>query len=219
MATRTRATDEARRLWHRMAAMIGDELRAARLIAGLTQAQVAAALGISQAEVSRRERGRVPRLSGLDLAVHGAAVGLKLWVRLFNIGAAIRDDAQARYIAAFLSRIAESWRVTLEAVVPLPGDLRAADVLLASGGVRIVVEVITRLADAQAQIRAAQLKARDLDATRLVIVVAATHANRAALVSVRDAVGRAFSLDTRGVMAALAAGRDPGQDAIVLLTA
>ena len=94
-----------------------------------------------------------------------------------------------------------------------------ADILLISGHLRIVVEVITRLADAQAQIRAAQLKARDLDATRLVIVLAATHANRDALNSVRDALGRAFSLDTRGVMAALAAGRDPGRDAIVLLTA
>jgi transcriptional regulator with XRE-family HTH domain len=219
MATRTRATDEARRLWLRTATLIGDELRAARLIAGLTQAQVAAALGISQAEVSRRERGRAPRLRGVDLAVHAAVIGLKLWVRLFNVGAAVRDDAQARYIAAFLSRIGEAWRVILEAVVPIPGDLRAADILLISGHLRIVVEVITRLADAQAQIRAAQLKARDLDATRLVIVLAATHANRDALNSVRDALGRAFSLDTRGVMAALAAGRDPGRDAIVLLTA
>jgi hypothetical protein len=46
----------------------------------------------------------------------------------------------------------------LDLPIPLPGDLRGIDVLLDNGSCRIVVEVITRLRDLQAQLRAAQLK-------------------------------------------------------------
>ena len=77
--------------------------------------------------------------------------------------------------------------------------------------------MITRLADLQAQIRAAQLKAQAIGATRLIFVIAATRANRAALASVRSSLVAAFDLDSRRVMSELAAGRDPGRDAIVLL--
>ena len=219
MSTRTRAADEARRNWRRLCRSIGEQLRAARLVHGAAQAQVAAALRLSQSEISRRERGLAHGISGQSLALHAAAVGLKLSAQLWPVGAAIRDAAQARYIAAFVARVGGRWRVTLEATVPIAGDLRAADILLANDAVRVVVEVITRLTDLQAQLRAAQTKARDLHATRLVIVVAATHANRAALAATRHTLVDAFDLDSRAVMAQLARGRDPGRDAIVLLSA
>ena len=77
--------------------------------------------------------------------------------------------------------------------------------------------MITRLADLQAQVRAAQLKARDIGATRLVIVATGTHANRRALADARPSLVQSFELDTRAVVAALAAGRDPGRDAFILL--
>jgi transcriptional regulator with XRE-family HTH domain len=208
MATRTRAADEARRNWRRICRSVGEQLRAARLIHGASQAQVAAALGLSQSEISRRELGLAYGISGASLAFHAAAVGLKVAVQLWPVGAAVHDAAQARYVAAFVARVGARWRVTLEATVPVAGDLRAADVLLTNEVARVVVEVITRLADLQAVVRLAQAKARDLGATRLVIVIAATHANR-----------DSFDLDSRAVLAALAAGRDPGRDAIVLLSA
>lgn len=217
MATRTRALDEARRRWQRMAAEIGDELRTARHVLNLTLAQVAEAIGVSASEVSRRELGKAPRLTGEKLAVHAAAVGLKLSVKLYAIGGGIRDAAQARYVAAFVARVGRLWTVTLEAPIQIAGDLRAVDVLLTNDSARIAVEVITRMADVQAQVRAAQLKARDIGATRLIIVIAGTHANRRALADARPALVEAFDLDTRRVMAELAAGRDPGRDAIVVL--
>jgi hypothetical protein len=77
--------------------------------------------------------------------------------------------------------------------------------------------VVTRIADLQALIRSSQAKGRDLGATRLIIVVADTHANARALAGSRHMLVTAFDLDTRRVMAELAAGRDPGRDAIVLL--
>ena len=178
---------------------------------------MAAAVGCSTSEVSRRERGG-SRLFGAErLAVHAAAVGLRASVKLYPVGGAVRDAAQARHIAAFVARVGRSWTIQFEAPVPIPGDLRAVDVLLARASVRIAVEVITRLTDLQAQLRAAQLKARDIGATRLVIVVAPTNANRRVLSSVRPALIDAFDLDTRRVMADLAAGTDLGRDAIVLM--
>lgn len=217
MATRTRSLDEARRVWHRTAQEIGDQLRTGRHVLGITQLQLGNAIGVSPSEISRRELGRSRRLTGQKLAMHAAAVGLKLSIRLFPVGGGIRDAAQARYIAAFVARVGRGWKVTLEAVIPLAGDLRAVDVLLTSERSRIAVEVITRLADAQAQIRAAQLKARDIAATRLILVIAGTHANRNALASARPALLSSFDFDSRRQLGDLAAGRDPARDGIIVL--
>jgi hypothetical protein len=89
--------------------------------------------------------------------------------------------------------------------------------MLLGAGCRIAVEVITRLRDLQAQIRAAQLKQRDLGADRLIIVIAGTHANRAAMASARSTLLATFELDTRRVLAALANGDDPGRDSFIAL--
>lgn len=103
MANRVRTLDEARRTWARLAREIGDELRTARLILGTTQRAVGAAIGVSASEISRRELGRSRRLTGEKLSLHAAAVGLKLWVKLFPVGGGIRDHAQARYVAALVA--------------------------------------------------------------------------------------------------------------------
>jgi len=217
MATRTRTLDEARRVWQRSALEIGDQLRTGRHVLGVTQVQIGAAIGCSSSEISRRELGRSRRLTGQKLAMHAAAVGFRLSVKLYPVGGGIRDAAQARYVAAFVARAGRMWKVTLEAPIPLAGDLRAVDVLLSSERARIAVEVVTRLADLQAQLRAAHLKARDIKSTRLILVIAGTHANRRALASARPALFGTFDLDTRRLLVELAAGRDPGRDGIVIL--
>jgi transcriptional regulator with XRE-family HTH domain len=217
MPPRNRHADDARLRWHRVAARIGDELRAARHVRGLTIREVAAATGSSASEISRRELGRSPGLTGERLAMHAAVIGLKLSVNLWPTGGGLRDVAQATYIAAFVARVGRSWQVMLEAPMPIAGDLRAVDLMLTRGDVRVAVEVITRLADLQAQLRAAQLKARDIGATRQLLVVAATHANRRTLDAARASLVAAFDLDTRRVLRDLARGADPGRDAIVLI--
>jgi transcriptional regulator with XRE-family HTH domain len=209
--------DDARYRWARMAAELGAELRAARHMLGLTLKELGRVIGVSASEISRRELGKSRRMTGEKLAVHASAIGLRMSVKLWPVGGGVRDAAQARYIAAFVSRVGRLWSVTLEATIEIAGDLRAVDVLLVRGDVRVAVEVITRLADVQAQVRAAQLKARDIQASRLVIVVAGSHANRRGLAEARGALVPAFDLDTRRVLADLAAGRDPGRDAIVVM--
>ncbi|MEP7082910.1 MAG: helix-turn-helix domain-containing protein [Chloroflexota bacterium] len=177
MSYRIRAVLEARRAWNRTAQELAAELLHARRALGARQKDVAAAIGISGAEVSRRERGRVGRVPGERLAAHAAAVGLRLSVKLYPTGGGIRDVGQARYVA----------------------------------------RLVTRLSDLQAQIRAAQLKARDIRATRLVLAVAGSHANRRALASARPALVASFEMDSRRIWEDLAAGRDAGRDAILVL--
>ena len=217
MATRTRGIDEARRSWHGRRVALGEELRTGRRMNGATQAAVGAAIGVSASEVSRRENGLAPNVSARSLAEHAAAVGLRLALNLYPTGAGVRDAAQLRYIHRFLDRVSDQFLRELEAVIPVPGDLRAIDIILRSTGCLIAVEVITRISDVQAQIRLARNKARDIGATRLLLVVAATHANRRALDEARPALTGAWDMDTRRVMSALAAGRQPDHDAIVLL--
>jgi transcriptional regulator with XRE-family HTH domain len=212
-----RALNEAMRLWERMRIEIGEQLREARLTLGLTQAQVASALGVSRSQVCRVELGRVRRISGEALARHAAVVGLRVSIKLYPQGGAIRDVAQARYISRFVERIGHAWRITLDAPIPIAGDLRGIDVLLTGAQCVIAVEVITRLRDLQAQVRAALQKGRDVGAQRVILVIAGSHANRRALAEARPTLLASFDLDTRRVLAALAAGDDPGRDAAIVL--
>ena len=197
--------------------MIGRELRVARILAGLTQKQVAATLRTSPSHVSRAEHGLIRGLTMAQLHQHAAAVGLKPYVNLYPLVARPLDRAQLHLFERFRSRIGAAWNVTLEATMPIQGDLRAADAVLAIPGCRCVVEIITRLADFQAQLRSARRKVRDLGADRLVLVVAATPTNRRAIRDSGRAVDDAFPVRTKQALHRLAAGTDPGGDALVLL--
>lgn len=219
MANRIRRVDEARRALDRTLVQLGDQLREARLILGLTLRQVAMAIGSSASQVLRVEHGRVRSMRLDRLVLHAAAVGLRVsGPGLYPVGGGLRDEGQVRYLGAFLRRIAPSWRRELEALVDA-GDLRAVDMLLTGDGCRIAVEVITRLRDLQAQLRAALAKQQAIRADWLVLVVADTNANRRALRDALTVIAASFPLDTKRTMAALAAGRNPGANGIVLLAA
>ncbi len=210
--------DEARLRWHQRRVEIGGDLRSARLTKGASQRVVGSAIGLSPTEICRRELGNAPNVSVLSLSEHAAAVGLKVVISTFPVGGAVRDEAQLRYIQRFLGRVSDTFNRQLEAVIPLPGDLRAVDIVLRGPGCVIAVEVITRFGDAQAQTRAAQLKARDIGATHLVIVIADTHANRRALEVARAALaGGGWDLDSRRVLRLLGGGMPPERNAIVAM--
>jgi transcriptional regulator with XRE-family HTH domain len=217
MPTRSNPNQEGFRIAARVVTEVADELREARVGRGLSQAQLAKALATQRLRISAVER-RVPKAMTLDhLARHAAALGLKLSVKLYPVGEPIRDVAQVRYINQFVARVGTSWRVRLDVPMPLAGDLRAIDVVL-DGACVIAVEVVTRLRDVQAVLRAGQLKQRDFGATRLILVVPGPKANRAALAAARPALIAAFDLDSQRTLRLLAAGRDPGRDAIVILS-
>lgn len=217
MANRQSILRDAARLAKRLGEELGRELRVARLTAGMTQREVGLQLQRSASHVSRVEHGLLRSLHLSGLARHAAVVGLRPWVRLYPTIGRPLDAAQLALFARFRARIGAGWKVVLEAPMPLHGDLRAADALLVIAGCRVMVELITRLADVQAQLRAAHRKQRDLGADRLIFVVAATTTNRRAVRDAASAIREALPLGTKEILAALAADRDPGGDGLVLL--
>ena len=217
MASRTNRVDEAKVASRRIQAELGSELRDARVARGLRQTDVARAAGSSHSHVSRLEGGQLASVGLADLASHGAVVGLRLRARFYPTGGGLRDEAQLALLRRLRARTGNQFHWQLEAPLNLPGDLRAFDALLSNGGVTIAVEAITRLRDAQAQLRAATLKQRDGGVERLIIVLRTSHSNRQALASGGDVLAIQFPLGTKAILAALARGADPGQNGIVLL--
>jgi len=217
MANRQSILRDAARFSEWLLRDVGRELRVARLTAGMRQRDVAAALSKSASHVSRVENGVIKGLGVVGITRHAAAVGLKPSVRLYPSVARPLDHAQLQLLDRFRARISGAWKVVLEAPMPIAGDLRAADALLVRPGCRCAVELITRLADFQAQLRAARRKQRDIGAERLVLVVAGTGTNRRALRDAGPSVREAFPLDTKGTLRALGDGVDPGADGLVLM--
>ena len=217
MATRTRPQYEAARLAAWILADVARELRLARISGGMRQTDVARAVGASTSHISRIELARVPYLTIPRLTRHAAAVGLKASVKLYPLGRRLLDGPQIELLGRFRRRIHPSWTWQTEVPVPLPGDLRSGDCLIGVPGCSVLVEAYTRLADWQAQTAAAGRKRRDLNADRLVILIAATHANRRALAEAAPVSRASFPMRTKATLVALGAGRDPGADAIVIL--
>jgi transcriptional regulator with XRE-family HTH domain len=216
MPSRTRADYEAIRLAEDQLRTIGRELRVARILAGMTQADVANRIEASAAQVCRIEGGKVRKVAFHQLVRFGAAVGLRVWMRAYPGGRRLMDEPQLALLGRFRSRC-EPWHFRTEVTMPIEGDLRAADAVMSNGTCMIVVEAITRIADFQAQSRAALAKKRDLNATRLILLIADTRANRRTLRAAADVAAASFPLATREVLRALEAGEDPGADGIVLL--
>jgi transcriptional regulator with XRE-family HTH domain len=218
MAIRTRSDHEATRLARWILSDVGRELRLARISAGIRQVDVARSLGTSAARISRVENGRLARLHLTVLSRHAAAVGLKPSLRLYPAGRRLLDRPQIELLARLRTRLHPDWTWETEVPMPRAEDLRSGDCRIAIPGCAILVEAYTRLADWQAQTAAAARKKRDLGADRLILLLAATHANRAAAAEAGPvAVDGTFPLRTKATLAALGEGRDPGGDAIVFL--
>jgi transcriptional regulator with XRE-family HTH domain len=217
MPNRERRVDRAAMVGRRLQAELGLELREARLARGLRLADVARAATSSKSHLSRIEMGLLAEVSVVDLARHAASVGLRLHARFYPAGGGLRDAAQLDLLRRLRARIGDRWSWQLEAPLNIAGDLRAFDALLTNGETKVAIEAVTRLRDAQAQLRAAALKQRDGQVARLVILLRATHHNRAALASAADVLATTFPLGTRATLQALSEGRDPADNGIVLL--
>jgi transcriptional regulator with XRE-family HTH domain len=196
---------------------VGRELRLARVTAGLSQEIVARRIGTSKAQVSRIEHGKVRRLSLVSVVLHASAVGLRFSAQLFPSARRVLDAPQLSLLNRLRERIGSLWVWELEVPMPTERDFRAIDARVSRGALTVAVEAITRLADVQAQVRAAQLKRRDIGATRLLLLVNDSNANRRAMAEVAPMLSAGFLLGTRHIIHALAAGKDPGRDSLVVL--
>src|SRR5437773_6955349 len=150
MGVRRTAIDEAGRQARRHLDEALRDLRNARLAAGVSQGEVARALRVSRQQVTRWERGASARYF-VQLARWGASVGLDVSVRTFAGGSPLRDAGQLRVLGRARAAIGERW--TWRTEVPVsnhPLERRAFDAVISAEGLRVGIEIITRLTDAQA---------------------------------------------------------------------
>ena len=216
MPTREGPISAARSRGLRINRMVGQELRNARRMAGVSQRLVGGAIGLSAAEVGRIERGAAPWLTVVHASELLGVVGLDLSARAYPAGKGLRDEAHLRLLNRFEAHLHPSIVRRREWPIPLEGDRRAIDLVLFAGEQRIGVEAETTLTDLQALERSLNLKQRDGRLDRILLLVAGTRGNRA-IVRDSPALRTSFPSGTRSVLARLRSGAAPAQNGIVLL--
>ena len=217
MPTRERPADRGRRLVRNALGRLYEDLRAARIQAGLSQRAVADAVGVSHSRIGRLERAEIERPPWDLLAGMCAVVGLDLVVKAYPGGDPLRDRAHTRLLERLRRILAPSLRWQVERALPLPGDRRAWDATVEGPGWRCHIEAETVLSDGQALARRLFLKVRDGGPGHVVLLVADTRRNRSALEVIGPMLRSTLPLDGRSILRALRRGNDPGGSGILLL--
>jgi transcriptional regulator with XRE-family HTH domain len=192
-----------------------EALRHARLAAGIRQAAVARALGVSRQLISLWELGYL-RPDMVQLAQWGAVVGRDVKLMVYAAGSPLRDAAHISLLARTRTTITGPWKWRTEVPVTAEAlDRRAFDVVLTGNGVQVGLELITRFVDAQAQIRQANLKREAGGLDRMILVLADTARNRDAVREAAAYVTDSYALEGRSVLTALRAGQLPAANGLI----
>lgn len=216
MSTRRDRGWEAREAAAQSRRRFGAEVREARLDAGLSQRACAMAAGMSHSQLGRIERA-ANRTMTIDQATHAAmALGLRLVLRTYPDADPARDAAHLALLARFRARLPREAGWQTEVPMPIPGDRRAWDAVVAMGGRRAGCEAETRLRDVQALGRRLALKLRDGAVDVLILVVSDTASNRRVLRLHRATLHPLLPLDGRSMLAALGSGHLPDENGLVL---
>jgi transcriptional regulator with XRE-family HTH domain len=188
------------------------------MMAGISQATVAAAAGISRAQVGHLERAELAAPNLEHIASVAAVLGLSLRMNLYPEGEPVGDHVQLRLLRAFRERIDPSLPWRTEVALPIAGDRRAWDAVAIAPESWIGIEAISRFGAADGILRRANQKQRDDPRIgRVVLVVADTVRNRRALAVSAAAVRAEYPLDTRAILASLRGGRVPSLNGIAIL--
>ncbi|MEO7117652.1 MAG: helix-turn-helix transcriptional regulator [Candidatus Limnocylindrales bacterium] len=196
---------------------LGDELRRARVAAGLTQAEVARATGTSHSQVGRIEREDLDDVGIVQISRLLAVVGRKLHTRSYLHGSPRRDLAHAQLLGRLRQRMHPSFDWRTEVPFPDVNDPRSWDSVARRVDFRIGIEGETRPNDGQELKRRLAAKRRDGRVDRLILLLSDTRSNRAFLREVEAEFRPDFPIPGRIALRAFEAGRDPGGDAIILL--
>lgn len=218
MGSKESAADRGRRLAREEHPQVIRELLGTRLQLGRSRRSVAVALGIDPQRLGRIEREEVAAAHPEVLGAQAAVLGLRMKVTLFLAGDPLGDRVQLPMLAAFRARLHPSLAWRSEVGLPIPGDTRAWDaVAIAEDGSWTGVEGISRIGAVDATLRRVNQKQRDDARVRsVVLVVNDTRHNRDALRAGIATVRAAYPLDTRAVLARMAAGHTPPLNGIVL---
>ena len=217
MPIRTSRVDEAARRARNHVDEVLRSLIAARLNAGLSQTRVAAALGVSRSLLCAWEARRIVP-TPIQLYQWGAVVGLDLSIRAFPGGSPLRDAGQLRLLERFHALIGDAWTWRTEVPVSAdPRDRRAFDSVLSRDVRQVAVEAVSRIVDAQGQVRPIMLKEEAAEIDCIVLVVPGSRANRLAVALARPTLEPAFPGDRRATLAALRTGEVPSANALIFV--
>jgi transcriptional regulator with XRE-family HTH domain len=187
---------------------------------GKTQQDVGRAVGMSYSNVGRIERAALPSATVTQLAKIGAVVGLDVRVRAYPGGSPLRDAGQIALFDRLRVRLSSNLVMRTEVPLQIEGDQRAWDARIVGfepAADPLHAEGETRLYDAQAQLRRIALKARDSGVDTVLLVIADTPRNRAAIRAAGSMLTEAYPIRPRVALSALAAGRHPGGSALVFI--
>ncbi len=177
MTVRREAIREGDRELHRTATRFGDEFRAIRRRANVSQAAVARAIDVDPSAISRLESGDI-RL-GNDIRARAAAViGADFRLQLYPERVPmLHDAAHARLVERLLALLHPTWTATLEAPIPGAGR-RSVDVLLRRGDERVIAEVETRVQRLEEIVRELHGKREQLAGADVLLVLPPTRHHR-----------------------------------------
>jgi transcriptional regulator with XRE-family HTH domain len=207
-----RFLDQALRRATRIRLTAGEDIRRARLGAGLSQTSVANAARVSQSLVSKVESGTLRSVSLETLVVIADAVGLDIACRAYPGRKPTRDAAHARTLQELLKHVTPPMHYSLEwPLPPLDGirEKRAWDAVLLAPDGMTGVELEMRLYDVQDQTRRLMLKWRDSGVNDLLLLVNDTAANRAVIRTFPDYFKALPRLRTAAVLNQLDRGERP----------
>jgi transcriptional regulator with XRE-family HTH domain len=217
VATRQRAVDVGTARGRALIIDAGREVRAARRDHDLSMRVVGAAIGMSEAQISRIERGLVDGVALLDLARLNAVVGLDLSVRSYPGGSPIRDGAQVRLIEDLCAVLHPSIGWSTEVPLPRHGDPRAWDLVMRGADWRGAVEAETGPRDSQALLRRLAIKQRDGEMDSVVLLLRPTVQTRRFLQEAGGSIRSAFPIDGAAALERLRRGDPPGGNAVIVL--
>jgi transcriptional regulator with XRE-family HTH domain len=179
----------------------------------MSQAILGKAVGLSQPQISRIERGQLRNLSVLDASRTASVLGLELVVRLYPGGVPLRDAAQVDRLRRILKHVRAPLRYRIDVPLPQrpnrPMEQRGWDAMLYGHERRTGIELEMRLWDAQATIRRHGMKRRDDPVEGFLLVLADTRTNRRVYAENADLWPDLPRLKTSRVLAALEAGDHP----------
>ncbi len=185
---------------------------------GRTQAWIARAIGVSPALVGRLERHELRDASAGHVAAYAAVLGLAVRITAYPEGEPVRDRVQLRLLGALRDRLHPSLAWRTEVGLPIQGDRRAWDAVAIGDDGWTAFEGISRFGVVDATLRRVNQKHRDDPRiARVVLVLADTVRNRSALADAAATIRAEYPLDTRTVLGALASGKAPALNGVVIL--
>ena len=217
MGANERFIQRAKRIGTKALERVGEEIRLARLARGLSQAEVARQAGTSRSKVGRIERGENQSAPFRDLVIVAAVVGLDMSIGAYPVGPPHRDRAHAALLERLRLRLHPNLRWRTEVPLPNPGDLRAWDALINGVDFRAGTEAETKARDGQELERRIAAKQRDGAVDLVILLLSDTRSNREFVKQREPELRAMFPVAAADALRALAEGRSPGGNALILL--